>query len=123
MITVLSLRDVRIAGGGGHVIWVKANTNTQIPDELFPAAAQAGCILVGDAPPPVIKTGRQALIDVVTELLETGEPEDFKIDGTPKLNVVKKMMGGMDISQADLYDVYTKLTFERKTKPENEDTE
>ena len=124
MITVISLQDVIVAGGPGHYIPIKANVKTAIPDVLFKSATAAGCALVGDKPAPVAKSGRQSLIDCVTELLDADDdPDHFKVDGSPKLSVVKKAMGGADVSQHDLYDVYTKIILDRKLNPDPDATE
>lgn len=108
---VISDKDLRVATLSGAVVLFKAGEERTISDSIGAIALQMGARQVGNSrveiPKPVVdepeiiveaspdeETGvDQDLVAVLQKLIELGNPEDFKPDGTPKATVVNKAIG------------------------------
>lgn len=108
---VISDKDLRIATVSGAVVLFKAGEERTISDSIGAIALQMGARQIGNSrveiPKPVVdepeiiveassdeETGvDQDLVAVLQKLIELGNPEDFKPDGTPKATVVNKAIG------------------------------
>ena len=86
---VVSTEDMRVASMKGHAIILKANEPKEIREDLGLIALEQGAKLVSDEPKEVI----EELVAVMKGLIETGDPDNFKTDGTPKAAVVNKLSG------------------------------
>lgn len=108
---VISDKDLRVATLSGAVVLFKAGEERTISNSIGAIALQMGARQVGNSrveiPKPVVdepeiiveafpdeETGvDQDLVAVLQKLIELGNPEDFKPDGTPKATVVNKAIG------------------------------
>ena len=108
---VISDKDLRVATLSGAVVLFKAGEERTISDSIGAIALQMGARQIGNSrveiPKPVVdepeiiveassdeETGvDQDLVAVLQKLIELGNPEDFKPDGTPKATVVNKAIG------------------------------
>jgi len=105
---IISDKDLRVATTSGAVVVFKANEAREVSHTIGAIAMQMGARQVGSvvkAPEPIIDAEPaaevieeaegedEALIAVLQKLIEIGNPEDFKADGTPKAAVVNKALG------------------------------
>lgn len=107
---IISDKDLRIATLSGAVVMFKANEAREVSTTIGVLALQMGARQVGSAvkmpelivdeattdvaPEPEEGTSEdEDLISVLQRLIEIGDPEDFKTDGTPKAAVVNKALG------------------------------
>jgi len=114
MKVVSTEKDMRVASMKGHAIILKANEPKEIREDLGLIALEQGAKLVSDEPKEVIEEvtevadeepeiviesaependGFEELVAVMKGLIETGDPDNFKTDGTPKAAVVNKLSG------------------------------
>ena len=114
MKVVSTEKDMRVASMKGHAIILKANEPKEIREDLGLIALEQGAKLVSDKPKEVIEEvtevadeepeiviesaependGFEELVAVMKGLIETGDPDNFKTDGTPKAAVVNKLSG------------------------------
>src|SRR6056300_1095564 len=102
---IISDKDLRVATTSGAVVLFKAGEAREVSSTIGAIALQMGAKQVGAyVPKPVIDvqpeveveeadSEDEALIAVLQRLIEIGNPEDFKTDGTPKAAVVNKALG------------------------------
>ena len=111
---VVSTEDMRVASMKGHAIILKANEPKEIREDLGLIALEQGAKLVSDEPKEVIEEvtevadeepeiviesaeseddGFEELVAVMKGLIDEGDPDNFKTDGTPKAAVVNKLSG------------------------------
>lgn len=111
---VVSTEEMRVASLKGHVIILKANEPTEVREELGLIALEQGAKIISDEPKEVIEEvaevadeepeiviesaepeddGFEKLVAAMKELINKGDPDDFKADGTPKAAVVNKLSG------------------------------
>jgi len=93
---IVSNEDLRIETLAGAVIGVTAKVEIEVSDEigllaLQMGAKQVGVTVVTSAEKPAALSS--SLEDVLTQLLEEGDPSNFKADGSPKAAVINKIMG------------------------------
>ena len=114
MKVVSTEKDMRVASMKGHAIILKANEPKEVREDLGLIALEQGAKLVSDKPKEVIEEvtevadeepeiviesaependGFEELVAVMKGLIETGDPDNFKTDGTPKAAVVNKLSG------------------------------
>lgn len=114
MKVVSTEKDMRVASLKGHVIILKADEPTEVREELGLIALEQGAKIISDEPKEVIEEvtevadeepeiviesaeseddGFEELVAVMKELINKGDPDDFKADGTPKAAVVNKLSG------------------------------
>lgn len=102
---IISDKPLRVATLGGTVVLFEAGVMREIADEVGILAIQMGAKeyndkYVEEAEAEIAdfeeveepKTD-EALIEVLQKLMELGNPEDFKADGSPKAAVVNKAVG------------------------------
>ena len=114
MKVVSTEKDMRVASMKGHAIILKANEPKEIREDLGLIALEQGAKLVSDKPKEVIEEvtevadeepeiviesaeseddGFEELVAVMKGLIDEGDPDNFKTDGTPKSAVVNKLSG------------------------------
>jgi hypothetical protein len=101
---IVSDKPLRVATLGGTVVLFEAGVMREIADEIGIMAIQMGAkeynsqyveeqeAVIADFE-EVEESSDEALIEVLQRLIELGNPEDFKADGTPKAAVVNKAVG------------------------------
>jgi hypothetical protein len=105
---IISDKPLRVATLGGTVVLFEAGVMREIADEVGILAIQMGAKeyndkYVEEAEAEIAdfeeveeveepKTD-EALIEVLQKLMELGNPEDFKADGSPKAAVVNRAVG------------------------------
>ena len=107
---VISDKEVRVATLAGAVVLFQAGVGREVSDEIGLIALQMGAkeikpakstvkeeVAVADEPEVVIEQEEAApdsgLVAVMEGLIDEGDPENFKADGTPKAAVVNKAAG------------------------------
>lgn len=113
---LVSNKDLRVATTHGAVVVFKANEPREVSDTIAAAAMQMGAKQIVDTPKPILdepsipveelldlnldlnldpeeEVMDVALVDALKQLIELGNPDDFKADGTPKAAVVNKAVG------------------------------
>lgn len=104
---IISDKDLRVATTSGAVVLFKAGEAREVSSTIGAIALQMGAKQVGAyVPKPVIDVQPEVevveapaseddekLIEVLQKLIELGNPDDFKADGTPKAAVVNKALG------------------------------
>ena len=109
---VIPEKDLRVATLSGAVVLFTANVEREISDEIGSIALQMGAKQVGVntviTPEPVVEAEvidieisiddevdsiDEELVAALERLIELGNPEDFKTDGTPKAAVVNRAVG------------------------------
>src|SRR6056300_582450 len=106
---IISDKDLRVATTSGAVVLFKAGEAREVSSTIGAIALQMGAKQVGAyVPKPVVDVQPEAevaeatvsedendekLIEVLQKLIELGNPDDFKTDGTPKAAVVNKALG------------------------------
>lgn len=132
MKTVISLVRQRLYGPGGHVYWTTPNEPLDIVDEMLPLALAQGCVEVKDPLAPAEVKVTESPSDEVTEslspdtqvyqlvaaVMKRGNPDDFKIDGSPKLAAVRAEYDGdvppKLVTQDRIYKAYMEILAEEK---------
>lgn len=99
MTKLMTDTDLRIALTSGHVFIFKADVPQEVPELLVAACRRAGAFPSNQTPPvkdeevvPDLIIG--ALQDVMTEILQTGDPNLLTIDREPRHAEVKRRMTG-----------------------------
>ena len=98
---ILSDKDIRVATLHGAVILFQAGVEKEISDEVGLLAVQMGAKEVGKTSGQDIKveledsieSDSDPLFEVMVNLIKEGDPDNFKVDGTPKAAVVNKLAG------------------------------
>lgn len=107
---VISDKEVRVATLAGAVVLFQAGVEREVSDEIGLIALQMGAkeikpakstvkeeVAVSDEPEVAIEQEVAApdsgLVAVMEGLIDEGDPENFKADGTPKAAVVNKAAG------------------------------
>lgn len=93
---VISQEDLFVASLNGHTAQLKANEPKELNEDVALAAIALGATPFKEEvkiEAPVVEDEGDDLIDVLTRLIELGNPDDFKADGTPKASVVNKAIG------------------------------
>lgn len=107
---VISDKEIRVATLGGAVVLFHAGVEREISDEIGLIALQMGAkevkgaqdqvTAVADEPEIVVEAAPEEpaaldldLVAVMEGLIDEGDPENFKADGTPKAAVVNKAAG------------------------------
>ncbi len=107
---VISDKEVRVATLAGAVVLFQAGVEREVSDEIGLIALQMGAkeikaasspieeeVAVVDEPEVAIEEEAAApdsdLVAVMEGLIDEGDPENFKADGTPKAAVVNKAAG------------------------------
>lgn len=107
---VISDKEVRVATLAGAVVLFQAGVEREVSDEIGLIALQMGAkeikaakstvkeeVAVADEPEVAIEQEVAApdsgLVAVMEGLIDEGDPENFKADGTPKAAVVNKAAG------------------------------
>lgn len=104
----MSGKDLRIATLSGAVVLLKANEPRDVSNTIGSIAMQMGAKQINDIigvvePTPIEiavieEEVDDSIIDIklvaaLERLIELGNPEDFKSDGTPKAAVVNRAIG------------------------------
>lgn len=111
---LVSNKDLRVATTHGAVVLFKANEPREVSDTIAAVAMQMGAKQITDTSKPILdepsipveellgldldlsdeqESIDENLVDALKQLIELGNPEDFKADGTPKAAVVNKAVG------------------------------
>jgi hypothetical protein len=105
---IVSGKDLRIATLSGAVVLLKANEPRDVSNTIGSIAMQMGAKQINDIigvvePTPIEiavieEEVDDSIIDIklvaaLERLIELGNPEDFKSDGTPKAAVVNRAIG------------------------------
>jgi hypothetical protein len=105
--------DTRIALTSGHVFIFEANVPQDVPETLVAACRREGAFPANGTPPvkdeevaPDLIIG--ALQDVMTEILQTGDPNLLTIDREPRHAEVKRRMTG-DFTKAQFTTAWDDL--------------
>ena len=96
---ILSDTDLRVATTWGAVVLFPAGVEREISEEIGLLAIQMGAKEVGKPSgkkvgvniEEKIETESNPLIEIMLGLIEEGNPDNFKVDGTPKAAVVNKL--------------------------------
>jgi len=96
---ILSDKDLRVATTWGAVVLFEAGIEKEISDEVGLLAIQMGAKEVGKTSGKDIKVELEDSIDsdsdplfeIMTNLIKEGDPDNFKVDGTPKAAVINKL--------------------------------
>lgn len=102
---VISNIAIRVATLSGAIINIKANEERELSKEIAIQALQMGATVVADKAPdlsgPVKELVRvngdieddAALANVIAKLVEENDPQNFKVDNSPKAAVINEIMG------------------------------
>lgn len=110
---VIADRDIRVATTWGAVIIFEAGVEQEVSDQIGILALQLGAKQVADAPAPVVEPPSAApalaafdgtayietavdvtmVLDAIDKIVQEGNPDDFKADGTPKAAAVNRVVG------------------------------
>lgn len=111
---IVSNKDLRVATTTGAVVLFKANEPREVSNTIAAIAMQMGAKQLGDVPEPILdepsiaveellsldialdtkeESIDEKVVDALKQLIELGNPDDFKTDGTPKASVVNKAVG------------------------------
>jgi hypothetical protein len=84
----------------GAVVLFEAGVAREVGDEIGKIALTMGAEIAGDAPksdsdpkPKPVAEEDKPLVDVMNEIINSANPDDFKADGTPKATAVNKYAG------------------------------
>lgn len=107
---VVSKEDIRVATTWGAVIIFSAGVEMEVADEIGVLAMQMGAKVVSDSKPVEVTTEPEEvvtqeeisiqvqpdallaeLIQICTDLIDEGDPENFNIDGTPKAKIINAL--------------------------------
>ena len=101
---IVSKTDLRVATLWGAVVNLKANEVREVGEKLGIYALQMGARQVGaepvvepevvsEIPEEIVEEGLDPkLIEVLEGLMTEGNPDNFKVDGSPKAAVLNKKM-------------------------------
>lgn len=100
---VVSDKKIRVATLGGAVVTLEPGIERTVADEIGVLLLQEGAKQVSDSAPKketvvveetvaVEDTGTDVL-EAIERLVETGDPKDFKADGSPKAASLNKEAG------------------------------
>jgi len=95
---IVSKEPLRVAMLSGAVVLFEAGVPREVGDEIGKIALTMGAEIVGDALTPEVESEPSAedqkpLVEVMDEIINTANPDDFKADGTPKATAVNKYAG------------------------------
>jgi hypothetical protein len=93
---IISENSLRIETLSGGIIAIDAGTETEVADEIGLLAMQLGAKQVGVQKAVTQEAQVTAEIDLkmaLLQMMEEGNPTNFKADGSPKAAAVNKMMG------------------------------
>ena len=104
---IISDKPLRVATLGGTVVLFEAGVMREIADEVGILAIQMGAkeyndkyveeaeAEIADFEEEEVEEPKtdEALVEVLQKLMELGNPEDFKADGSPKAAVVNRAVG------------------------------
>ena len=99
-------KDLRVSTLSGAVVLFKAGEPREVSDSIGSIAMTMGAKQVAEARPvsepaqeieltieSEVDTSEDLLLDVMEKLVDKGDPEDFKSDGTPKAAAVNRVAG------------------------------
>lgn len=99
-------KDLRVSTLSGAVVLFKAGEPREVSDSIGSIAMTMGARQVAGAKPAPepaqeieltieseVDTSEDLLLDVMEKLVDKGDPEDFKSDGTPKAAAVNRVAG------------------------------
>ena len=99
-------KDLRVSTLSGAVVLFKAGEPREVSDSIGSIAMTMGAKQVAEARPvsepaqeieltieSEVDTSEDLLLDVMEKLVDKGDPEDFKSDGTPKAAAVNRIAG------------------------------
>ena len=99
-------KDLRVSTLSGAVVLFKAGEPREVSDSIGSIAMTMGAKQVAEAKPvsepaqeieltieSEVDTSEDLLLDVMEKLVDKGDPEDFKSDGTPKAAAVNRVAG------------------------------
>lgn len=107
---VISDKQIRVATLSGAVVLFQAGVEREVADEIGLLALQMGAkeatsakdqvAAVADEPEVVVEAAPEEpaeldpeLVGIMESLMDEGDPENFKADGTPKAAAVNKAAG------------------------------
>lgn len=95
---VVSDKDIRIALTSGAVVLFQAGVEREVSEAIGLHALQMGAKQTDSEPepePPVEEVTEETddVVAALQELIVEGDPDNFKVDGTPKAAVVNKLVG------------------------------
>jgi hypothetical protein len=95
---VTSSEDIRVALTSGSVVLFAAGVEREVSEEVGLIALQMGAKESKGSTAPVVEEPEETdtagdLIIIMEQLIEDGDPKNFKADGSPKANVVNKAAG------------------------------
>ena len=113
---IICTEDMRIASLRGHVVLIKANEPRELPKDLGILALEQGAKIFSEQPEVIEEVTEiaeekveivveeedddfQKLVYIMTTLIDEGNPDNFKVDGTPKAVVVNKLSGSTITSE------------------------
>ena len=112
---IICTEDMRIASLRGHVVLIKANEPRELPEHLGILALEQGAKIFSEQPEVIEEVTKiaeekveivveedddfQKLVNIMTTLIDEGNPDNFKVDGTPKAVVVNKLSGSTITSE------------------------
>jgi hypothetical protein len=99
-------KDLRVSTLSGAVVLFKAGEPREVSDSIGSIAMTMGARQVAEAKPAPepaqeieltieseVDTSEDLLLEVMEKLVDKGDPEDFKSDGTPKAAAVNRVAG------------------------------
>lgn len=97
---IISKEPLRVATLSGAVVLFEAGVAREVGDEIGKIALTMGAEIAGGAakvdpepePEPVAEE-EKPLVEVMNEIINAANPDDFKADGTPKATAVNKYAG------------------------------
>lgn len=103
---VVSDQDLRVATLSGAIVLLQAGVERELSDDIATAAMALGAKQVGTSESIVINEEvvveeeltagggpDPELVEALEKLIELGNPDDFKADGTPKAQAVNRAAG------------------------------
>jgi hypothetical protein len=96
-VRIISKNDLRVVTTHGAIALFHAGVEKQIGDEVGRIALQMGATeirdnveVISEEVPETIEEGPIDLLAVMEQLIERGDPKDFKKDGSPKASAVNR---------------------------------
>lgn len=92
---VVSDVDLYVSTSWGAIARLKAGVPVEYGEQLALRCIEEGARLVKDDPQPVepVQDEITALSTVLENMMDAGNPADFKADGYPKISAVKAALG------------------------------
>jgi len=93
---IICKEPLRVATLSGAVVLFEAGVPREVGEEIGKAALVMGADIVTDSPKKVAAPeveDPKPLVEVMNEIIDSANPDDFKADGTPKATVVNKYAG------------------------------